>query len=1066
MTTATPTDVKSLREAGLRSLYPPKAKVSVGMATCGAASGAGKVYEAILAEREKQGLDLLVTKTGCLGYCQKEPLISVMKPGWPKIVFGDLTPETAREVLAALGKGEILRDYALCRVTAEKNLIENTSRRYPDNWIPAGLDAVPEYGEIPFFGRQEKRVLRNCGLIDPERIEEYIACGGYVALQRVLTQLTPEVVIEEVAAAGLRGRGGAGFPTGTKWRYCRETKGEPKYVICNADEGDPGAYMDRSILEADPHSVIEGMIIGAYAIGASHGVIFVRAEYPLAVQRIQIALRQAGDLGLLGNDILGSGFNFSIGIDCGSGAFVSGEETSLIAAIESLSGEPRPRPPFPVQSGLWGKPTNINNVKTWANVPLILSRGAEWFSQLGTEGSKGTMVFSLVGKVRNSGLVEVPMGNTLRSLVFDIGGGIPDGGRFKAVQTGGPSGGCIPAALSDLPVDYEELAKAGSIMGSGGLVVMDEDTCMVDVAKYFLAFTIDESCGKCVPCREGVRRMHEVINDITEGRGQDGDIELLEELGTTIIDTSLCGLGGTAPNPVLTTIRYFSDEYDAHIRRKRCPAAVCREIISSPCQHTCPLGADVPGYVGLIARGDFVGAARLIRLTNPLPNVCARACFFPCERKCNLGGTEEAIAIRCLKRVAMDSEFDEKQLPSVTPTQIVFEKVAVIGSGPAGLAAAQLLRNKGYAVTIFEALPVLGGMLSSAIPEFRLPTEVLRRDLDHILASGVEAKTRVRLGEDITVDDLRSQGYQAILLATGCHKSIKLNLPGEESEGVLGGLEFLKAVKLGEPISVGKRVGVIGGGNTAIDAARVAGRVGGREVIIFYRRDRAEMPAAAEIEGARKEGIEFRFLAAPKRIIATDGKLEAVEFIQMQLGEFDQSGRRRPVPIDGSEVAIELDTLIAAIGETVDRSIFGQALEITEWGTVAVDEENYASKTPGVFAAGDVVSGPATIVEGIAAGKEAAETIHRALRGRPLEKRYKITRPSEFIPPVKHSKDEQEEMAMTTRQVPAVLRPEERFGGFEEIERCLDGASAMKEARRCLRCDLQVATKEDTGDQP
>jgi NADH:ubiquinone oxidoreductase subunit F (NADH-binding)/(2Fe-2S) ferredoxin len=550
------------------------------MASCGLASGADEVFRVIREETGKHDSRFVVTKTGCMGLCMVEPVISISRPGWPRIIYSEVTPEKAREIVGALSEERIIPEYALCKINEELSLIEDAIRPYPVTSLPADMEKVPNYSQVPFFAQQQRRILQKCGLIDPESIEEYIARGGYSSLFKVLSGISPEDVIGEVTKSGLRGRGGAGFPTGRKWSFCRQAQGKPKYIICNADEGDPGAYMDRSILEADPHSVIEGMIIGAYAIGASSGYVYVRAEYPLAVKRVKQAISEAEKHNFLGDNILGSGFNFSLDVECGSGAFVAGEETALITSIEGLSAEPHQRPPFPAQNGLWDKPTNINNVKTWANVPLIISRGADWFSRVGTEKSKGTMVFSLVGKVRNTGLVEVPMGITFRSLIFDIGEGIPGGKRFKAVQTGGPSGGCIPESLLDLPVDYEKLTEVGSIMGSGGMVVMDEDICMVDVAKYFLSFTKDESCGKCVPCREGCSRIYEILTDIAEGRGQEGDIELLQEMSNTIIDSALCALGGTAPNPVLTTIRYFRDEYEAHIKEKRCPAGVCKKLIS------------------------------------------------------------------------------------------------------------------------------------------------------------------------------------------------------------------------------------------------------------------------------------------------------------------------------------------------------------------------------------------------------------------------------------------------------------------------------------------------------
>jgi len=433
---------------------------------------------------------------------------------------------------------------------------------------------------MPFYKKQQRLVLGNNRKIDPNIIEDYIAIGGYTALAKALYNMKPEKVIDKIQKAGLRGRGGGGFPTGKKWQYCRQTKGSPKYVICNADEGDPGAYMDRSLLEGNPHSVLEGMIIGAYAIGSNEGYVYIRNEYPLAVKHLEEAVKQAEEYGFIGKNILGSGFDFTIKISRGGGAFVCGESTALMASLEGKLGEPRAKYVHTVEKGLWNKPTTLNNVETWANVPMIINKGANWYSKIGTEKSKGTKIFSLVGKINNTGLVEVPMGIKLKEIVFDIGGGIPDGKKFKAVQTGGPSGGCIPESLINLSVDYERLYEAGSMMGSGGMIVMDEDTCMVDVAKYFINFLREESCGKCVPCREGLERMSEILTDITEGKATNQDLELLEELGGVIQDTALCALGGTAANPVLSTIKYFRDEYTAHIEHKKCPAGVCKALIT------------------------------------------------------------------------------------------------------------------------------------------------------------------------------------------------------------------------------------------------------------------------------------------------------------------------------------------------------------------------------------------------------------------------------------------------------------------------------------------------------
>lgn len=522
------------------------------------AGGALRIKEALEAELARHGLpdEVSVVPTGCNGFCGQGPLLVVLPD---QIFYGWLKTDD----IPFLVQEHFLKGRPVQRLMFMP---------------PEKKERIPLLGDIPFFKKQMLLVLRNKGVIDPEKIEDYIARDGYVALEKVLTTLTPFDVIEEITRSGLRGRGGAGFPTGVKWKVCRSEKKIPKYIIGNCDEGDPGAYMDRSLLESDPHSLIEGITIAAYAIGASQGFVYVRTEYPLAIQRLRGAIIQANEYGLLGERILGSNFSFNLEIREGSGAFVCGEETSLIHSIEGGSPEPRQRPPFPAQVGLWGCPTVINNVETLANVPQIISRGADWFAGIGTETSKGTKIFSLVGKINNTGLIEVPMGITLREIINDIGGGIPGGKQLKAVQTGGPSGGCIPNSHIDLPIDYESLKEVGSMMGSGGMIVMDEDTCMVDVSKFFVQFTNDESCGKCSACRDGSDALLEVLTRITEGEGREGDVEFLEELGAAVKDASMCGLGTTLPNPVLTTIRYFRDEYDAHIKEKRCPAKVCKSL--------------------------------------------------------------------------------------------------------------------------------------------------------------------------------------------------------------------------------------------------------------------------------------------------------------------------------------------------------------------------------------------------------------------------------------------------------------------------------------------------------
>jgi NADH:ubiquinone oxidoreductase subunit F (NADH-binding)/(2Fe-2S) ferredoxin len=574
-------DLETRRQDILARRDPKRPCVTICSGTGCHAYGSEKVAQAFAAEINKNGLKekVDIRRTGCHGYCERGTIVVIFPQ---EICYLRVKPEDVPEIIeTTLVKGEVL----------ERLLYEDE-----------GAQRIIHEGDIPFYKHQSRIVFGPNRFIDPKSIDDYIAHGGYAALAKVLSGMTPETVLTEVKKANLRGRGGGGFPAGTKWETTRNSPGEPKYVIVNADEGDPGAYMDRSLLEGNPHSVLEGLTIGAYAIGASQGFVYVRQEYPLAVENLNAALEQARDYGLLGKNILGSGFDFDVMVHRGAGAFVSGESSALMTAIEGRVGEPRPKYIRTAVSGIWGKPSNLNNVETWATVPLIIDKGADWFSGIGTKGSKGTKIFSLVGKVNNTGLVEVPMGMTLREIIYDIGGGIPQGNKFKAVQTGGPSGGVIPESLIDTPVDFDELNKVGSMMGSGGMIVMDEDNCMVDVARYFLNFLSEESCGQCVPCREGIYQMLKILNRICAGQGRSGDIELLEEIAEVVRDASLCALGATAPNPVLSTIKYFRDEYQAHVEERRCPAGVCKELISyyiDPkkcqacllCLRNCPVGA-------------------------------------------------------------------------------------------------------------------------------------------------------------------------------------------------------------------------------------------------------------------------------------------------------------------------------------------------------------------------------------------------------------------------------------------------------------------------------------------
>ncbi|MFH1741075.1 MAG: NADH-quinone oxidoreductase subunit NuoF [bacterium] len=575
----TESNLDRISEIGKSTLYPDHLKILIGSASCGIAAGARDVEAAAVQAVEELNLNATVSRTGCIGFCQREPLLDLVLPNGPRVSYKNMTAKKTRILLESYAaKQDLKLNYALCRFESEEHVALGEVHRYPPS--SNGLSAVPVISALDFFSKQQKIILRNCGSIDPMRLSEAVARGAYRGAFRALKQMTPEEAINELTESGLRGRGGAGFPTGRKWGIAHRNESDTKYVICNADEGDPGAFMDRSVLEGDPHAVLEGMVIAAYAIGSHQGFIYVRSEYPLAVSTVEHAINEAEKNGFLGDNILGSGFSFRVKVRRGAGAFVCGEETSLIASIEGHSGEPRSRPPYPAEKGLWGKPTIINNVKTLASVGPILSRGAAWYASRGTQSNRGTTVFSLVGAVKNTGLVEVPLGMSLHEMVYEIGGGMAGKRPLKAIQTGGPSGGCIPASMLDLPIDYQKLSEAGSMMGSGGMIVIDSGTCMVDLARFFLAFTAEESCGKCAPCREGTKHMLRLLTQICEGKGTPDSLVVLERLAKAVKSASLCGLGATAPNPVLTALRYFRDEFETHIRDKKCPAGVCRNLIT------------------------------------------------------------------------------------------------------------------------------------------------------------------------------------------------------------------------------------------------------------------------------------------------------------------------------------------------------------------------------------------------------------------------------------------------------------------------------------------------------
>jgi NADH-quinone oxidoreductase subunit F len=810
--------------------------------------------------------------------------------------------------------------------------------------------------------------------------------------------------------------------------------------------------MDRSVIEGDPHSLLEGMAICGYAVGAREGYIYCRAEYPLAIRRLEVAIAQAEEFGLLGDNILNSGFSFHLRVKEGAGAFVCGEETALLASVEGRRGEPRPRPPFPAVRGLWDKPTNLNNVKSYATVPQIIVNGSDWFANIGSPRSPGTAIFALTGKVNNTGLVEVPMGITLGEIIYDIGGGVPGGKTFKAVQTGGPLGGCIPVEHLNVKVDFDSLKAVGAVMGSGGMIVVDEDTCMVEFAKFFLTFASAESCGKCIPCRVGGQRMLEVLTRISDGRGKMEDLDTIKEIAAGMQAGSLCALGQLTPGPVLAALEYFRDEFIAHIEQKRCPAGACRELVRARCSNACPASVDVPSYIALVAQGRYAEALEVHRKANPFALACGRVCPAFCEKSCRRGDIDEPIAVRSIKRFMADHELAVPWTPSIV-SEPKGKKVAVVGAGPAGLTAALRLAQEGYGVTVFEKLPVPGGMMAVGIPDYRLPRDILNVEIDNIRRAGVDIRCNQSIGCDFTLDDLLDEkGYDAVVLAIGAHKSRELRIAGEDKKGVIHGVDFLRDVALGNaPDLAGKRVGVVGGGNVAIDAVRTAWRLGASEAHIIYRRRREDMPAYEdEIRAAEEEGTVFHFLTNPTQVVG-DEHVTGVECLRHTLGDFDSSGRRRPLPTSGSELVIDMDVLIPAIGQAPDQDWLGEDDDISLRRNDTVNTQGTLATTrPAVFAAGDVVLGPATVVDAVAQGNLVARAVHRYLTGEQVERL--VTVPGYEVVDQPFNLDDYAD----------ALRPEmpeisivERRGNFCEVELGMDEPTIQEECKRCLRCDLE-----------
>jgi NADH-quinone oxidoreductase subunit F len=1015
-------DICNLREALCKEHSRFKQRILVCMTGC-RALGSADVAARFELTLKAMSLDdeVEVVRTGCIGICAKAPVV-LIEPR--QVLYGGVTDEDVDEIVRSTVVGGQLSP-----------TIASKDGRY-----------AAKVEDIPFYTGQKRIVLGNCGRIDPTRIEDAVERGCYVTAVRTISRIAPDDVIKTVTDSGLRGRGGAGFLTGVKWGFARRADGTEKYLICNADEGDPGAFMDRALLEGDPHRVIEGMIIAAYAIGANKGFVYVRAEYPIAVEHVTLAIDQARRLGLLGAGIAGTNFNFDIEVRMGAGAFVCGEETALIASIEGKRGMPRPRPPFPAQSGYLGKPTNINNVETFANVPIILDKGADWYSAIGTEKSKGTKIFALAGRVNNTGLVEVPMGTTLRRIIYDIGGGIGKGRKFKAAQLGGPSGGCIPAGYLDTEIDYDSVQQAGAIMGSGGMIVMDDNTCMVDIARYFLEFVQSESCGKCTACRVGTRKMLEILKDISSGNARIEVLDELERLAVHVKKASLCGLGQTASNPVLSTLRHFRDEYEEHIVLKTCRAAACAGLVRVPCQHACPAGVNVPEYVALAGEGRLKEAASIIRRRNPFVSVCGRVCDHPCERRCRRSELDHPVAIRALKRYIADN-MDDYDAPSAPPAKGDAE-VAIIGSGPAGLSCAYFLALLGRRSVIFEAQPIPGGMLALGIPEYRLPKETLSREIDFILSHGVELRTNAPVK---SAASLLKDGFKTVFVATGAQKGRPIEIEGSDHPMVIDALEFLRKRALGQQLPCdGKRIVVLGGGNSAVDAARSAVRLGAKKLTVLYRRTREEMPAyQEEIDAAIQEGVELIALAIPHRVLTDGDTLTGIEYVLAALGTAGDDGRRRPVPIDGSNTVIDCDIVIPAIGQIPSGETLADSggQPLTEWGAVAVDPLTGKSKIEGIFAGGDCATGAASVIEAIAGGQKAAVHIDRYLGGAgrlPLDVGFSFAGGTD-------------ESGATERPAEPELPLSQRKRGFAEVVLGLDRRTIAAEAGRCLRCDLERA---------
>lgn len=1003
----------------------------VGAATCGRAAGADRILAVLREEIAARKSDAKLVEVGCLGPCYLEPLVYVHKPGSARICYGNVTEEQARAIVDRHIYGD-----DPCSQWAVGIMGDGAG------------NGIPRFADHAVMRDQLRRIFHNCGIIDPQNFNHYLAQEGYRGFLHAL-EIGADKTLEAVRDSGLRGRGGAGFPTFKKWEFCRNSPGEKRFLICNCSEGDPGSFMNRTLIEGDPHAVLEGMLIAGYAMHATAGYIYCGVEYATVLERLRLAITQMREAGLLGENIAGSDFSFDIYVKRGAGAYVCGEETALIAAIESRRGMPRPRPPFPAASGLWGYPTTIQNVETLGNLPMILRHGAAWYKECGTENNVGTRSFSIAGSIKRPGLIEVPLGISLMDIIYKVGGGAPMGRSVKAVQTGGPSGGCIPAWRFDLPVEYEALAEAGSIMGSGGMIVLDEETCMVDLVKYFLTFTQNESCGKCPPCRVGTRAMLSIVTKIAEGRGEPEDLQTLESLARTVKHGSLCGLGQTAANPVLCTLQYFKDEFITHIVAKRCDAGVCTALTTTPCMSGCPADIYVPGFVSLAGQRRYDEARALIRERNPFASVCAYVCHQPCENRCQRGSIDEPVSIGELSRYLVTTEMQGAPPRVIANDANAKRKIAIIGGGPAGLTAAYFLARLGYKPVLYEASDSLGGMLTQTIPAFRLPREVVDQEIKMICDLGVTVEFNQRLGTNLSLSALREAGVEAVLVSSGSSIPNKLHVPGEEAEGVVDAGAYLSQYNQTGTAPAGTKVVVIGGNNAALDAARTAKELGAEEVTLLYRRTRREMTAYENcIDDAEREGVTITCLAGPMAVNTEAGRVCGLRCVRMELHEYDLSGRQAPVALEDSQFEINADLVIVAVGRqpNAEFSWADPDLEMDVSGFIRVHPESQQSSIPWLFACGEAAQGARSIIEAIASGERAAVGLDHFLTG--------ASHPFWRVQSLVDTPfDQDADFVATARLVVDRSRVEKQKDSFEEGVGIFTEENTVSQALRCLRCD-------------